>query len=658
MDQELNIVVNAIDESSEALGAVAESLDTVGAAATELGGSMTAAAAEVDGSVDDMESSLTTLNEMMTMDSDDISEKALAVGLSFDDAAGVVSTAANEMKLAMDAVAAAAIEDMADTEVATEEMASTTSTSLLSIGIAAGIAFQGITDEIIDATESSQKWNQMLSALNTELTNEGSSVPASAMANYAQALSQKILFSQQDILSAEETISANKSLGESYQSVTTMAANLATVTGISLPQAADILLKAATDPATAVRQLVADHAQLNPVLVTTIERMAQAGDTADATKMIFDALNGTMGGAATAAAQQQGAQIELLDQKMQALQKSIGDAVIPVLDQLAKDILPIVTSVEDWIDKHQKLTAEILLGAAALAGLLASLGILGFLLPAIEIGFGLVTDPLALLVVGVIALIGYFGKDLPQAWDTAKTYLQNLWDIIQQSGVLTIFENGWKVIVSLFENELLPALENLWNTFKPYVPTLEALAGVVATMLVVGFEGLVMILEVALTWFADILTSGIKFTSWITTEAYNAFQSFSTGFTTYVIDPIETAINFIETLINDMKAIGGGIGGGISSAVGGIGNFVSTHLATGGIVNSPTVALIGEAGPEAVIPLSMLGSSDGGGIGGGNNGGINITLTGNTLYTTSQQAKQLGDAMARQINAQLKLRSW
>ena len=88
MDQELNIVVNAIDESSEALGAVAESLDTVGAAATELGGSMTAAAAEVDGSVDDMESSLTTLNEMMTMDSDDISEKALAVGLSFDDAAG------------------------------------------------------------------------------------------------------------------------------------------------------------------------------------------------------------------------------------------------------------------------------------------------------------------------------------------------------------------------------------------------------------------------------------------------------------------------------------------------------------------------------------------------------------------------------------------
>jgi hypothetical protein len=31
-------------------------------------------------------------------------------------------------------------------------------------------------------------------------------------------------------------------------------------------------------------------------------------------------------------------------------------------------------------------------------------------------------------------------------------------------------------------------------------------------------------------------------------------------------------------------------------------------LATGGIVTSPTLSLIGEAGPEAVIPLSKMGS--------------------------------------------------
>jgi hypothetical protein len=46
------------------------------------------------------------------------------------------------------------------------------------------------------------------------------------------------------------------------------------------------------------------------------------------------------------------------------------------------------------------------------------------------------------------------------------------------------------------------------------------------------------------------------------------------------------------------------------------------YLAEGGIVTSPTLAMIGEGrGPEAVIPLSKLGSM---GFGGG--GGANITV--------------------------------
>jgi hypothetical protein len=41
-------------------------------------------------------------------------------------------------------------------------------------------------------------------------------------------------------------------------------------------------------------------------------------------------------------------------------------------------------------------------------------------------------------------------------------------------------------------------------------------------------------------------------------------------------------------------------------------------MANGGIVNSPTLAMIGEAGPEAVIPLSKMGNM------GGNNVTINV----------------------------------
>jgi hypothetical protein len=34
-------------------------------------------------------------------------------------------------------------------------------------------------------------------------------------------------------------------------------------------------------------------------------------------------------------------------------------------------------------------------------------------------------------------------------------------------------------------------------------------------------------------------------------------------------------------------------------------------MAAGGIVTSPTLALIGEAGPEAVVPLSKMGAMGG-----------------------------------------------
>jgi phosphotransferase system HPr-like phosphotransfer protein len=48
-------------------------------------------------------------------------------------------------------------------------------------------------------------------------------------------------------------------------------------------------------------------------------------------------------------------------------------------------------------------------------------------------------------------------------------------------------------------------------------------------------------------------------------------------------------------------------------------------LAEGGIVTSATLAMIGESGPEAVIPLDRAGSM---GFGGGGGNTINITVQG------------------------------
>lgn len=57
----------------------------------------------------------------------------------------------------------------------------------------------------------------------------------------------------------------------------------------------------------------------------------------------------------------------------------------------------------------------------------------------------------------------------------------------------------------------------------------------------------------------------------------------------------------VSSVVEGVGSVASSVGGAISSGVSAIGSFFG--LAEGGIVTRPTVALIGEAGPEAVVPL-------------------------------------------------------
>jgi hypothetical protein len=61
-------------------------------------------------------------------------------------------------------------------------------------------------------------------------------------------------------------------------------------------------------------------------------------------------------------------------------------------------------------------------------------------------------------------------------------------------------------------------------------------------------------------------------------------------------------------------------------------------MAAGGIVNSPTLAMIGEAGPEAVIPLNKMG---------GGSKTYNITVNAGLGTNGSQVGREIVDAIKR-----------
>jgi hypothetical protein len=133
---------------------------------------------------------------------------------------------------------------------------------------------------------------------------------------------------------------------------------------------------------------------------------------------------------------------------------------------------------------------------------------------------------------------------------------------------------------------------------------------------------------------AVLITAGIVALGVALVMAYKKFDTFR-AVVNAVINQVASNFEFMAnafiTMINvvikginlikpgkDIGSLGqislGRLGGNGSAAAGGANPAGLDYkaMATGGIVTSPTMALIGEAGPEAVIPLSKMGGMGGG----------------------------------------------
>jgi hypothetical protein len=104
------------------------------------------------------------------------------------------------------------------------------------------------------------------------------------------------------------------------------------------------------------------------------------------------------------------------------------------------------------------------------------------------------------------------------------------------------------------------------------------------------------------------------------------------GFRNGIIDPVRAAIGLIADLVRAMGKIP------VVSTIGGlIGKIDIPGFADGGIVTGPTLAMVGEKGPEAIIPLSQMG---------GMGGGVTVNVTGG-LSTSAE----IGQAVVNAIRA-------
>lgn len=194
-------------------------------------------------------------------------------------------------------------------------------------------------------------------------------------------------------------------------------------------------------------------------------------------------------------------------------------------------------------------------------------------------------------------------------------------------------------MTAALEEYLAPAIENVRNSFADMSRTVrenqqffDDLATVAIPVLKVAFATLGTQIRGAAVVLAGFARAGSAIDSWARGVA--AAIERATGSIVSMVMTFKYAFNQLSDSWNRTFGsmsfdLPGPLGGGH------VGFPRMPHLANGGIVTRPTVALVGESGPEAVVPLSRVGY-----------GGVSIYIT-QPLGTPEQIARAVNDALRR-----------
>jgi len=358
-------------------------------------------------------------------------------------------------------------------------------------------------------------------------------------------------FSKAQVLSAESLGLTYTNIGKTVFPQTVVAAeNISQKFGVALPNAMKIVGKAMEDPAKGMAKLQRYIGTLNTAQTDQIKSMEASGNTVGAQTALLQDLADKTGGSATAAT-------ETLAGKYKELKNEAIDKVSTSIETLSK-----------WIDKHIKLVTT-LAGVIVplVAGILAIVTAVKIWTTVVEI-FNAISDmnPF-LLAITAIALIAI---EVVTHWNDVKQWFNDFWSWIKGvfDDIVGFVKTNWELLAAILIRPLAPVLI-IWREFHDQI---------------IGF-------------FEDIWSSIKGIVSEIATVLSGAFKD---------------AFNAIIGLWDDTM---GKLFHGQKISVGPVHfdlpDLNIPKMADGGIVNSATLALIGEAGPEAVVPLGKGGAGMG-----------------------------------------------
>lgn len=266
-------------------------------------------------------------------------------------------------------------------------------------------------------------------------------------------------------------------------------------------------------------------------------------------------------------------------------------------------------------------------------------GIADFLKGVFDIITGILTSDMSKIFDGFTetgdAIMNILSTLLTALLDLTVAVLKVIWDTI-----VAIFQGIWDGIVAIFTpigewfadrwNDITTALANVgtWFTdmFQKAWTGLTNIFSKLGTWFGERWNDVTNALSNVATWFGNIFSSAYE----AVTNAFSSIGSFFSGVWETVKNifvnagqmvgsavggafksAVNAVLGTIENVVNGFIGMINGVIGMINKipgvSLGSVGYVSLPRLARGGIVDSPTVAMIGEAGKEVVMPLENTG---------------------------------------------------
>lgn len=246
----------------------------------------------------------------------------------------------------------------------------------------------------------------------------------------------------------------------------------------------------------------------------------------------------------------------------------------------------------------------------------------------------------------------------------ALEFLKSIWRTVQRAieevvipGMQRIFEK-----IAVFYEEIAPEVKKTLDFLKAWweenqesiMAAVKVAWAVIEFVISTAIDVLKAVIKIGLAvirgdwgaaWegmkglFKDVFNN-------IKTFAENVWDGIGNIFRNGINGVIDKVNGFIRNMNDKLGKASVEIGG---VSIGGWQIPEIPKLADGGIVNGPTLAMIGEAGSEAVIPLSK-GRQNGIGLG----GGVSVYVSGNYILD-ERSAEDLADVVGRSISDKLAL---